>query len=67
MSVAKVIEISSESDTSFEDAIKKGIQRAGTTVKDIRGAWVKEQEVTVVNGTVQHYRVKMKVTFALKS
>ena len=67
MSVAKVIEISAESDTSFEDAIKKGIQRAGTTVKDIRGAWVKEQEVTVDNGAVQFYRVKMKVTFALKS
>jgi flavin-binding protein dodecin len=67
MSVAKVIEISAESDTSFEDAIKKGIQRAGTTVKDIRGAWIKEQEVTVENGAVQHYRVKMKVTFALKS
>ncbi|HSO24607.1 MAG TPA: dodecin family protein [Chondromyces sp.] len=67
MSVAKVIEISAESDTSFEDAIKKGIQRAGTTVKDIRGAWVKEQEVTVDNGAVQLYRVKMKVTFALKS
>lgn len=67
MSVAKVIEISAESDTSFEDAIKKGIQRAGTTVKDIRGAWVKEQEVTVVDGAVRHYRVKLKVTFELKA
>jgi flavin-binding protein dodecin len=66
MSVAKVIEISSESPKSFEDAISRGIARAGETVADIRSAWIQDQEVTVTNGTIDGYRVKLKVTFELK-
>lgn len=42
MSVAKVIEICSESSKSFEDAIEAGIREANKTLKNVRGAWVKE-------------------------
>jgi flavin-binding protein dodecin len=66
MSVAKVIEISSESPKSFQDAIEKGIARATETVENIRGAWVKEQQVKVENGKIAEYRVDMKVTFVLR-
>jgi flavin-binding protein dodecin len=66
MSVAKVIEISSESPESFEDAIQKGIARANETVQNVRGAWVKEQQVKVENGKITEYRVDMKVTFVLR-
>jgi len=66
MSIAKVIEISAESTKGFEDAIQKGISRAGETVKDIKGAWVNEQQVTVKDGKVSSYRVNMKVTFLLE-
>lgn len=65
MSVAKVIEISSGSPKSFDDAIEQGIARASQTVKDIRGAWVKEQSVVVENGQITEYRLDMKVTFVL--
>lgn len=65
MSVAKVIEICSGSPKSFDDAISQGIARASQTVKDIRGAWVKEQSVVVENGQITEYRVDMKVTFVL--
>ncbi len=65
MSIAKVIEISAASNKSFEDAIEQGIARACETVKDIRGAWVKEQQVRVDNGKIVEYRVDMKVTFIL--
>ena len=65
MSVAKVIEISSESPKSFEDAIQHGIARAGKTVHGIKSAWVKEQHVVVDNGKVTLYRVDLKVTFVL--
>jgi dodecin len=65
MAVAKVIEISAESDQSFEDAIKQGIEQASQTVDNIRGAWVSEQKVTVENGRVVGYRVDMRVTFVL--
>ena len=45
MSVAKITEISSSSDKSFEDAIQVGIKRANKTLKHITGAWVQDQKV----------------------
>ena len=65
MSVAKVIEISSESPKSFEDAIVQGITRASKTIHGIKSAWVKEQRVVVENNKVVSYRVDLKVTFVL--
>jgi len=65
MSVAKIIEISSESSTSFEDAVQQGVARASKTVHNIKSAWVKEQQVVVDNGKVTMYRVDLKVTFIL--
>lgn len=67
MSVAKIIEISSISKKSFEDAIQKGVARASETVHGITGAWVQDMEVGVAHGKVTEYRVKLKVTFVLKS
>jgi dodecin len=66
MSVAKVIEITSTSEKSFEDAIVKGIARADKTLNNIEGAWIKEQKVMVTNGKITTYRVNMLVTFILK-
>lgn len=65
MSVAKVIEISSESKKGFEDAIQQGIKRAGVTLKNIKSAWIQEQQVVVSKGKVVGYRVNMKVTFVV--
>ncbi|HSS75825.1 MAG TPA: dodecin family protein [Thermoanaerobaculia bacterium] len=65
MSVAKVIEISSQSPTSFDDAIREGIKRASKTVKNIKSAWIQEQQVLVDNSKIVGYRVDMKLTFLL--
>lgn len=65
MSVAKIIEISSDSPTSFEDAIVQGIARASKTLHGIKSAWVKEQHVVVDNNKVVLYRVDLKVTFVM--
>ena len=65
MSVAKVIEVTSTSKKSFEDAINVGIARASETVSGIQGAWVQDQKVVVANGKVTEYRVSMKLTFLL--
>lgn len=65
MSIAKVIEISTESTKSFDDAIRQGIQDAAKTVRNIRSAWVKEQQVVVENDQITRYRVDLKVTFVL--
>lgn len=67
MSVARITEISASSKDSFEDAVRKGVKRASKTLKNIRGAWVKEQSVTVEKGKVAEYRVLLKVTFVLES
>lgn len=66
MSVAKIIELSSTSKMSFEDAIKSGIARATQTLGGVRGAWISEQKVRVDNGVITEYRVDMKVSFVLR-
>ena len=65
MSVAKVIEVSASSPTSFEDAINQGSSRASDTIDNVRGAWIKEQKVSIQNGKIVSYRVNMQVTFVL--
>jgi flavin-binding protein dodecin len=65
MSVAKVSEISATSTKSFEDAIQQGISRATKTLRNIRGAWIKEQHVRCDNGKIVEYQVNMMVTFVL--
>ena len=65
MSVAKVIELTSTSPKSFEDAIQQGIARAAKTLKHIEGAWIKEQKVTIDEGRITGYRVDMLITFVL--
>jgi flavin-binding protein dodecin len=65
MSIARTTEISSASGKSFEDAIRKGIKRFSETIKNIEGAWVKEQKIVVKGDEVTEFRVTMKVTFIL--
>jgi dodecin len=64
--VARVTEISARSDTSFEDAVKLGLDRANATLRNVTSAWVKEQSVDVANGTISAYRVNLLVTFVLE-
>jgi len=66
MSVAKVIELSCTSTKSFEDAIASGIARAAKTMKNVEGAWIKEQKVQIKDGRIVGYRVNMNVTFILE-
>ena len=57
MSIARVTEIISGSDKSFDDAIKKGIKRAS----------IMDQDMSIgEDGKITEYRVKMRVTFVLK-
>ena len=65
MSVAKVSEISVTSSKSFEDAIQQGIARSVKTLRNVKGAWVKEQHVRCTDGKVTEYQVNMMVTFVL--
>jgi len=66
MSVARITEISSTSEKSFEDAVQQGIQRATATLRNVRSAWIKEQEVQVEGNRITVYKVTMKITFVLE-
>jgi flavin-binding protein dodecin len=64
--VAKVIELTSSSSKSIEDAVVSGIARADSTLDNVEGAWVQDIKCVVKNGKVAEWRVNMKVTFLLK-
>lgn len=66
MKIARVTEIIASSDKSFDDAIKAGVARACKTLKNVSGAWVKDQSVIVDKNKVIEYRVNLKVTFLLE-
>ena len=65
MSVAKIIELSSTSNKSFEDAINQAISRACKTLHGVKSAWIKEQRVTIENNKVASYQVNVLVTFIM--
>ena len=65
MSIARVVEITATSDQSFEDALEQGVARATQTLRNVRSAWVKEQEVQIENGRIAGYKVNMLVSFVL--
>jgi flavin-binding protein dodecin len=65
MAVARVTEISSTSSKSFDDAVQQGVARAAKTLRNVRGAWVKEQRVDITDGKITEYQVNLMVTFVL--
>ena len=65
MSVARVTEISARSEHSFQDAMNEGVERAHKTLRNVKSAWIKEQQVEVEDGRIVAYRVNLLVTFVL--
>ena len=67
MSISRTTEIKSSSATSFDDAMRTGIARAEKTLKNVRGAWIENQEIIIdAKGKITEYRVQMKITFILE-
>jgi flavin-binding protein dodecin len=66
MAVAKVTEISSTSTQSFEDAMNQGVARASQTIRNLKGAWVKEQQVKLADGKITEYQVNLLLSFVLE-
>jgi flavin-binding protein dodecin len=64
-SVARITNISARSETSFEDAVRLGISRANQTLRNVSGAWVKDQKVEIRDGQIVAYQVALEVTFVL--
>jgi flavin-binding protein dodecin len=64
-SIVKVIELSSESSESWEDATRQAVERASRTLRNIRSIWVKEFEAVVESDQVTRFRVNVKISFLL--
>jgi flavin-binding protein dodecin len=65
MSVARVTELSAISETSFDDAVNQAVARATKTLRGVEGAWVKDQNVMIENGSITGYKVNVEITFML--
>ena len=66
MAVLKVLEILSISTESWEDATKKGVEKASETIKVFRSAYVKEFSTVVRDNAVTEFRVNLKITFEVQ-
>ncbi len=62
--VTEVIGVSSE---SWETAARTAVETAATTVRDLRVAEVRRQDVTIENGKIKNYRVRLAISFKYES
>jgi dodecin len=62
-SVYKVIELVGTSSESWEKAAAVAIERAASSLRDLRVAEVVEQDLVIEDGKVEAYRTKLKVSF----
>jgi flavin-binding protein dodecin len=66
MSISSISEIKATSTKSFDDALKQGVKRASKTLRNVKSAWIQNQDVLIgENGEIAEYRVHLKVTFVL--
>jgi len=63
--VARVTTITARSDKSFDDAVAAGVARSNATLRNVSGAWVKDQKVEVSGGKITAWQVTLEVTFVL--
>lgn len=66
-SVYRVTEVIGVSSESWETAAKAAVETAANTVRDLRVAEVVRQDVTIENGTVTGYRVRLSISFKYES
>ena len=65
--VARISEVIAASPISFDEAVKAGFERANSTLRNITGLRIVEQRVSVENGKIREYRVRMEVIFVLEA
>jgi flavin-binding protein dodecin len=58
-----VTELVGTSSTSWEAAAKSAVETASKSLRDLRVAEVVRQDLTIENGKVTKYRVRLNVSF----
>jgi flavin-binding protein dodecin len=62
-SVYRVIEVIGVSNQSWEDAARSAIETASTSLRELRVAEVTKLDLTVKDGKVENYRVRLNLSF----
>jgi flavin-binding protein dodecin len=65
--VARISEVIAASPIGFDEAVKAGFERANSTLRNITGLRILEQRVSVEDGKISEYRVRMEVIFVLET
>ena len=66
-SVYRVTEVIGVSSDSWEAAARNAVETAAKTVRDLRVAEVLRQDVTIENGALVNYRVRLGISFKFES
>jgi dodecin len=66
-SVYRVTEVIGVSEQGWEAAARNAVETAAKTVRDIRVAEVTRQDVTIENGAIVNYRVRLSISFKFES
>lgn len=67
MSVYRVTEVIGTSTESWEAAARSAVETAAATVRELRVAEVVRQDVTIENGRVTTFRVRLEISFKYAS
>lgn len=62
-SVYKVIELVGTSTESWEKAAKAAVDKASKSIRDLRVAEIVELDMQIVDGKVENYRAKVRISF----
>jgi flavin-binding protein dodecin len=62
-SVYKVIELVGSSETSWEEAARNAVERAGQTLRDLRVAEIIKLDMKVEGGKVKAFRARVNLSF----
>ena len=65
-SIYKIIELIGTSETSWEDAAKKAVEKAAQTLEDLRIAEISTMDMKIEDGKVVAYRTKVKLSFRFR-
>ena len=66
-SVYRVTEVIGSSDESWEAAARNAVETAAKSVRDLRVAEVLKKDVTIENGKITTYRVRLGISFKYES
>ena len=62
-SIYKIIELVGTSTTSWEDAAKSAVEKAASSLRDLRVGEVGKMDMTIENGKVALFRARVTVSF----